>query len=282
MDCRRVFAGAVGACTTRTGLGQGGTGFVPMPRRLLQVALLAGGADGRLLARRAVAIVAHRAAVAIQQARDPQDRYGDDQDDEAGHGVLQPNREIAEGTRGQTDQDLDDAAGQRQEADNEEQGRQDVAHEAHAISPPARRPRLRRRRRGAPSITRTPAGVILGVRHAYLLGHSRKGGVTMTGEETGGRGQALAARFSTASDALIATVAGCPDERWMTMCPDEQQPVGVVARHVASALPIALGWVRMVVDGQPLPPLTPEQLADFNLVQHVESHLAGIRKALAA
>ncbi len=104
----------------------------------------------------------------------------------------------------------------------------------------------------------------------------------MTGEETGGRGQALAARFSTASDALIATVAGCPDERWMTMCPDEQQPVGVVARHVASALPIALGWVRMVVDGQPLPPLTPEQLADFNLVQHVESHLAGIRKALAA
>jgi hypothetical protein len=165
----------------------------------------------------------------------------------------------------------------------------------------------------------------------------------MTGEETGGRGQALAARFTTASDALIATVANCPDERWMAMCPDEQQPVGVVARHVASALPIALGWVRMVVDGQPLPPLTPEmiddsnarqaekhahpprdevlallrrncpmvaetlaslsdeqlarhapfvlrggrevsaeQLANFNLVQHVESHLAGIRKALAA
>jgi hypothetical protein len=165
----------------------------------------------------------------------------------------------------------------------------------------------------------------------------------MAGEETGGRGQELAARFTMASDALIATVAGCTEAQWTAMCPDEQQPVGVVARHVASSLPIVQGWIKSVLEGQPLPPLTPElldqsnarqaekhaqvtqdevlgllrrncppaaamlaslsdeqlarrapfalrgghevsvgRLADENVVGHVESHLAGIRKALAA
>lgn len=84
-------------------------------------------------------------------------------------------------------------------------------------------------------------------------------------------GEELAERFMEASGALIAAVEACDETEWRAMCAGEQQPVGVVARHVAASEPIVLGWVQSIVSGQGMPPVTPE-LIDQSNVRHAQKH----------
>ena len=81
----------------------------------------------------------------------------------------------------------------------------------------------------------------------------------------------LAARFRTLNDELIAFVENCPDGDWRKLCPGEQWPVGVVARHVAASHFGAIGLVKMAVAGEELPELTAGAIDRMNL-KHAEKH----------
>ena len=78
------------------------------------------------------------------------------------------------------------------------------------------------------------------------------------------RAQELAARFEKANDEFIAIVQGCTDEQWHTSVPDDGRSVALVAHHVAGAYRAIASWVRMIAEGQPLPPMTQEMIDEGN------------------
>ncbi len=81
----------------------------------------------------------------------------------------------------------------------------------------------------------------------------------------------LAERFRDFNDELIAFVEKCPDEDWSKVCPGEQWPVGVVARHIAASHIGAIGLAKMLVAGEKLPELTGSVIDQMNL-KHAEKH----------
>jgi hypothetical protein len=81
----------------------------------------------------------------------------------------------------------------------------------------------------------------------------------------------LAERFKTFNDELIRFVENCPDENWRKVCPGEQWPVGVVARHIAASHYGALGLAKKMVAGENLPELTEGVLDQMNS-KHAEKH----------
>lgn len=85
------------------------------------------------------------------------------------------------------------------------------------------------------------------------------------------RATELAERFKTFNNELIAFVKNCPDEDWRKVCPGEQWPVGVVARHIAAGHYGALGLAKMMVAGEKLPELT-EGVIDQMNSKHAEKH----------
>jgi hypothetical protein len=87
------------------------------------------------------------------------------------------------------------------------------------------------------------------------------------GERTTG----LAERFKAFNNEMIAFVENCSDEKWRTVCPGEQWPVGVVARHVAASHYGALGLAKAIVAGEKLPDLTGAAVDQMNL-KHADKH----------
>ena len=85
------------------------------------------------------------------------------------------------------------------------------------------------------------------------------------------RAKDLAARFRAFNEEWIAFVTNCPDEGWRKVSPDEQWPVGVVARHVAASHCGVLPLARMMVAGEPLPELTSESIDQMN-AKHAAKH----------
>jgi len=81
----------------------------------------------------------------------------------------------------------------------------------------------------------------------------------------------LADRFKAFNNELIAFVTKCQDEDWRKVCPGEQWPVGVVARHIAASHFGALGLAKMMVAGEKLPELT-EGVIDRLNSKHAEKH----------
>jgi hypothetical protein len=81
----------------------------------------------------------------------------------------------------------------------------------------------------------------------------------------------LAERFKVFNNELIAFVKNCSDENWRKVCPGEQWPVGVVARHIAASHYGALGLAKMMVAGEKLPELT-EGVIDQMNSKHAEKH----------
>jgi hypothetical protein len=81
----------------------------------------------------------------------------------------------------------------------------------------------------------------------------------------------LAERFKAFNRELIAFVKNCPDEDWRKVCPGEQWPVGVVARHIAASHYGALGLAKMMVAGEKLPELTEGVIDQLNS-KHAEKH----------
>lgn len=81
----------------------------------------------------------------------------------------------------------------------------------------------------------------------------------------------LAERFNALYNEMIAFVENCSDENWRKVCPGEQWPVAVVARHVAASHFGALGLVKLIVAGEKLPDLTGAVIDQLNF-KHAEKH----------
>ncbi len=71
----------------------------------------------------------------------------------------------------------------------------------------------------------------------------------------GERAEALARQFERMNDAFIATVEGCPEERWSARCPDTGWPANVQAHHIAGGLALFPPMLAAIVEGDPAPPL---------------------------
>jgi hypothetical protein len=87
----------------------------------------------------------------------------------------------------------------------------------------------------------------------------------------GQRSQTLAEQFEQANRQMTATIERCSDAQWKTKTPGETWPVGVVAHHVAQALEAVAGIVRLVATGQPLPPMTMDDLHKMN-AEHAKQY----------
>jgi hypothetical protein len=85
------------------------------------------------------------------------------------------------------------------------------------------------------------------------------------------RAERLAEKFEAAIADLHTLLARCTDEDWHRRCPDEERPVGVVAHHVAGGLHAQITWLRMVANGQELPPITAEMIDETN-ASHAVKH----------
>jgi hypothetical protein len=81
----------------------------------------------------------------------------------------------------------------------------------------------------------------------------------------------LAERFKAFNAEVIGFVETCSDENWRKVCPEEQWPVNVVARHIAASHYGALGLAKMMVAGEKLPDLTGDVVDRLNL-KHAEKH----------
>ena len=90
------------------------------------------------------------------------------------------------------------------------------------------------------------------------------------------RAKELAESFMSFNNDMVAFVENCSEENWKKVCPGEQWPVGVVARHVAAGHFRAVGLAKMIVSGKELPELTDEAIDQGN-AQHADKH-AGCTK----
>jgi len=68
--------------------------------------------------------------------------------------------------------------------------------------------------------------------------------------------EVLVGRFHRANLAAIATITGCTEEQLLLACPVERCTVAALACHVADRNAVGAEWVRMILAGEPLPPLT--------------------------
>ncbi len=91
-----------------------------------------------------------------------------------------------------------------------------------------------------------------------------------------GRSKALAERINLFNEEVISFVENCTGEDWRKMCA-EDWPVGVTARHIAAGHYQALALAKMILSGQKLPELTPEQITE-NANRHAREH-AGCTKS---
>jgi hypothetical protein len=87
----------------------------------------------------------------------------------------------------------------------------------------------------------------------------------------GKRAVDLAERFKAFNNELIRFVESCSDENWRKACPEEQWPVGVVARHIAASHYGAIGLAKMMTAGEKLPELTGGVIDQLNS-KHAEKH----------
>jgi uncharacterized damage-inducible protein DinB len=85
------------------------------------------------------------------------------------------------------------------------------------------------------------------------------------------RAESLASAFENANNELIAAVEACTDEQWRQACSDEGWSVGVTAHHVASSQQPIAGFVQMIANDQPIPPVTMEMFDAAN-AQHAQEH----------
>jgi hypothetical protein len=90
------------------------------------------------------------------------------------------------------------------------------------------------------------------------------------------RAEELAKRFTAFNNEFTAFVESCPAKDWTKVCPGENWPVGVVARHVAAGHYRVLGLAKMIVEGRQLPDISRDGIDQAN-AQHAEKH-AGCTK----
>ena len=79
--------------------------------------------------------------------------------------------------------------------------------------------------------------------------------------------QRLAARFEDANRQVIAAIEACDDEQLRARCPGERCTVAALACHVAEIHALGADWVRTLLAGRPLPPLTMDMVDRINAEQ---------------
>lgn len=90
----------------------------------------------------------------------------------------------------------------------------------------------------------------------------------------------LARRFHTLHEDVLAFVRTCRPENWGRITAEEGWPVGVTARHIAVAHYPVIEWVQMIVQGDPLPPVTQDTLEQLD-AQHAAVHGDCIQQEVA-
>jgi uncharacterized damage-inducible protein DinB len=76
------------------------------------------------------------------------------------------------------------------------------------------------------------------------------------------RAQSLANLIQAFNEAVLAFVDRCPEKAWHQTCKDEDWTVGVVARHVAAGHLQVTNLAQAMLQGEPLPPLTMDQVIE--------------------
>jgi hypothetical protein len=89
-------------------------------------------------------------------------------------------------------------------------------------------------------------------------------------------GADLAEAFEAAAAEVIAAVDQLPEARWDDICPEEGWTYAVTAHHVAVGFELAANLVTMVASGQPLPPMTWDDVNEQNAAHATAT--AGISK----
>ena len=85
------------------------------------------------------------------------------------------------------------------------------------------------------------------------------------------RAEALAAQFEQANNDLIKAVESMSDAQWKATCTSEGWPVGVTAHHVGGGHHAIGGLAQAIANGQPVPPLSMEQINQGN-AQHAQQY----------
>lgn len=85
------------------------------------------------------------------------------------------------------------------------------------------------------------------------------------------RAATLATAFENANNELIAAVEACSDEQWRQTCSAEGWSVAVTSHHVAKSHQAIAGFIEMIANGQPIPPVTMEMFDAAN-AQHAHEH----------
>lgn len=76
------------------------------------------------------------------------------------------------------------------------------------------------------------------------------------------RAQSLANLIQAFNEAVLAFVDRCPEKDWHQTCKDEDWTVGVVARHVAAGHFQVIHLAQTMLQGDPLPAMTMEQVIE--------------------
>jgi uncharacterized damage-inducible protein DinB len=88
------------------------------------------------------------------------------------------------------------------------------------------------------------------------------------------RGEALAARFETVNEDIVAAVTGSTDEQWRQPCSSEGWSVGVVAHHIAEVQQTFAGMVAAFAAGETRSPSgSMDQVHESN-ARHAHDHAA--------
>lgn len=74
------------------------------------------------------------------------------------------------------------------------------------------------------------------------------------------RADHIAARVQSFSDEVTAYVGNLSDNDWTKTCDAEQWTVGVTAHHIGAAHLAIFNIAEMIIKGEPLPPLTMDQI----------------------
>lgn len=85
------------------------------------------------------------------------------------------------------------------------------------------------------------------------------------------RTESLAVQFEQVNSRMIAAVQQCSASDWRELCAGEERTVGVLAHHAATSHLGVLGFIRLIVAGQPLPELSEDILNQGN-AQHAIEH----------
>ena len=95
------------------------------------------------------------------------------------------------------------------------------------------------------------------------------------------RAQALIRQIETFNRNVIDCVRNCSDTDWRKICQAEDWPVGVVARHLGDGHYRVVELARMIIQGDPLPEWTMEDIIQMGN-DHAREHADCTREEVLA